>query len=157
MDEQVLEYYVEGVKHHRFDLSTSERALTLDHPIDPGFVNHRLVHTVPATSSSSVKDAYAGSRRRRTPHASCIGRAADRINDRFGLGFPHREAQSTGRQKLDTLKPEPEHVHGVLGVEPIHLLEFRAMDPLLPPLTCQALLLGLEVPKEWPLDAARQN
>src|SRR5579872_5836690 len=54
MDEKVPEYYIEGVKHHRFDLSTGQRALTLDHTIDPGFVNHRLVHTVLGEAGSGV-------------------------------------------------------------------------------------------------------
>lgn len=38
--------YEEGVKHHREDLSAAERALSVNHTIDPGFVNRRLTETV---------------------------------------------------------------------------------------------------------------
>jgi hypothetical protein len=43
------------------------------------------------------------------------------------------------------------------GIEPVHFLEFRAVDTLLSSLTGQALLLRLQVAKERPLDASRDH
>jgi hypothetical protein len=55
-DEHFREIYEKGVKHHRKDLSSDERALTLHHTIDPGFVNQRLVQSVIGDRGTSVID-----------------------------------------------------------------------------------------------------
>src|SRR5262249_14948459 len=53
--------------------------------------------------------------------------------------------------------PESQHVHGVLGVEAVHLLQLRTVDPLLSPLTRQALLLRLQVAEERALNPPRDD
>lgn len=55
-DEHFREIYEKGVEHHRKDLSSGERALTLHHTIDPGFVNQRLVQSVLGDRGTSVID-----------------------------------------------------------------------------------------------------
>ena len=44
--EQFVQVYETGVRCHREELTREERALTLEHTIDPGFVNRRLVITI---------------------------------------------------------------------------------------------------------------
>jgi hypothetical protein len=53
-DHGLPEYYVEGVQHHRHRLSRQHRSLIVQHTIDPGFVNHRLVHTVLGDGGTTV-------------------------------------------------------------------------------------------------------
>ena len=55
-DEEFSEVYEKGVKYHREKLTAAERALTLHHTIDPGFVNQRLVQSVLGDAGTGVID-----------------------------------------------------------------------------------------------------
>lgn len=54
VEPKVPDYYIEGVRTYRRRLTSPERALTLQHTVDPAFVNRRLVHTVPGNRGTAV-------------------------------------------------------------------------------------------------------
>lgn len=50
------DHYEAGVQCHREELTPEQRALSLDHTIDPGFVNRRLIETIVGERGRGVID-----------------------------------------------------------------------------------------------------
>lgn len=72
------------------------------------------------------------------------------------LRLSHRKTQPSGREQLHALESETQHVHRVLGVEAVHLLEPWPVNALLSALTGQPLLLRLEVSEVRALNSTRE-